>query len=247
MGNLLSGRTPHHLPVFVGGSLIHIGPGPQPFSSLTTPGSAEFSIWTREAGAGGLAIAVEGPSKAEISFEGRKDGSCGMAYVVQEPVQLEGQVNEHLQGHLDNIYHLNQNLACTEERMAYLSYERAKEIREVMDTFKSRVAKLEALQQVTQLEVTESVRIRPRGCLCRWARLLLTLATVLRVLVSSACACPVPLLSSRLRTGTALLLIGLGALAWQKQCAVPAADWQAQVPSRWRLCSGDSKPLPEGP
>ncbi|TKC37886.1 hypothetical protein EI555_009224, partial [Monodon monoceros] len=212
------------------------GPGPQPFSSLTTPGSAEFSIWTREAGAGGLAIAVEGPSKAEISFEDRKDGSCGMAYVVQEPVQLEGQVNEHLQGHLDNIYHLNQNLACTEERMAYLSYERAKEIREVMDTFKSR-----------DPTGGDSVRIRPRGCLCRWARLLLTLATVLRVLVSSACACPVPLLSSRLRTGTALLLIGLGALAWQKQCAVPAADWQAQVPSRWRLCSGDSKPLPEGP
>lgn len=46
---------------------------------------AEFSIWTREAGAGGLSIAVEGPSKAEISFEDRKDGSCGVAYVVQEP------------------------------------------------------------------------------------------------------------------------------------------------------------------
>ncbi|KAG7256275.1 hypothetical protein CRUP_015168 [Coryphaenoides rupestris] len=38
---------------------------------------AEFSIWTREAGAGGLSIAVEGPSKAEITFEDRKDGSCG--------------------------------------------------------------------------------------------------------------------------------------------------------------------------
>ena len=47
--------------------------------------AAEFSIWTRDAGAGGLAIAVEGPSKAEISFEDRKDGSCGVAYVVQEP------------------------------------------------------------------------------------------------------------------------------------------------------------------
>lgn len=47
--------------------------------------TAEFGIWTREAGAGGLAIAVEGPSKAEISFEDRKDGSCGVAYVVQEP------------------------------------------------------------------------------------------------------------------------------------------------------------------
>lgn len=41
---------------------------------------------------------------------------------------LEGQVNGHLQGHLDEIYHLKQNLACTKERMVYLSYERAKEI-----------------------------------------------------------------------------------------------------------------------
>lgn len=48
-------------------------------------GSAEFSVWTREAGAGCLSIAVEGPSKAEISFEDRKDGLCGVSYVVQEP------------------------------------------------------------------------------------------------------------------------------------------------------------------
>uniref|UniRef100_A0A674E2F1 Filamin C n=1 Tax=Salmo trutta TaxID=8032 RepID=A0A674E2F1_SALTR len=51
--------------------------------------AAEFSIWTREAGAGGLSIAVEGPSKAEITFEDRKDGSCGVAYVVQEPGDYE--------------------------------------------------------------------------------------------------------------------------------------------------------------
>ncbi|XP_006010193.1 filamin-A isoform X2 [Latimeria chalumnae] len=50
---------------------------------------AEFSIWTREAGAGGLSIAVEGPSKAEISFEDRKDGSCGVSYIVQEPGDYE--------------------------------------------------------------------------------------------------------------------------------------------------------------
>lgn len=47
--------------------------------------TAEFSIWTREAGAGGLSIAVEGPSKAEIAFEDHKDGSCGVSYIVQEP------------------------------------------------------------------------------------------------------------------------------------------------------------------
>uniref|UniRef100_A0A8C8SLV3 Filamin C n=1 Tax=Pelusios castaneus TaxID=367368 RepID=A0A8C8SLV3_9SAUR len=50
---------------------------------------AEFSIWTREAGAGGLSIAVEGPSKAEITFEDRKDGSCGVSYIVQEPGDYE--------------------------------------------------------------------------------------------------------------------------------------------------------------
>ncbi|KAJ8269239.1 hypothetical protein COCON_G00118460 [Conger conger] len=60
---------------------------------------AEFSIWTREAGAGGLSIAVEGPSKAEISFEDRKDGSCGVTYVVQEPGDYEVSIkfnDEHI-------------------------------------------------------------------------------------------------------------------------------------------------------
>nr|XP_057923391.1 filamin-C isoform X2 [Doryrhamphus excisus] len=61
--------------------------------------SAEFSIWTREAGAGGLSIAVEGPSKAEITFEDRKDGSCGVSYVVQEPGDYEVSIkfnDEHI-------------------------------------------------------------------------------------------------------------------------------------------------------
>ncbi|XP_015743061.1 filamin-B isoform X3 [Python bivittatus] len=50
---------------------------------------AEFSIWTREAGAGGLSISVEGPSKAEIVFEDHKDGSCGVSYTAQEPGNYE--------------------------------------------------------------------------------------------------------------------------------------------------------------
>uniref|UniRef100_A0A8C6YKV6 Filamin A n=1 Tax=Naja naja TaxID=35670 RepID=A0A8C6YKV6_NAJNA len=60
---------------------------------------ADFSIWTREAGAGGLSIAVEGPSKAEIAFEDRKDGSCGVSYIVQEPGDYEVSVkfnDEHI-------------------------------------------------------------------------------------------------------------------------------------------------------
>uniref|UniRef100_A0A8C5F1J5 Filamin B n=1 Tax=Gopherus evgoodei TaxID=1825980 RepID=A0A8C5F1J5_9SAUR len=60
---------------------------------------AEFSIWTREAGAGGLSIAVEGPSKAEIAFEDRKDGSCGVSYIAQEPGNYEVSIkfnDEHI-------------------------------------------------------------------------------------------------------------------------------------------------------
>ena len=47
--------------------------------------SAEFNIYTREAGAGALSISVEGPSKADINFVDRKDGTCGVSYVVAEP------------------------------------------------------------------------------------------------------------------------------------------------------------------
>lgn len=47
--------------------------------------SKNFSIRTREAGAGNLAISVEGPSKAQIDFKDRKDGSCYVSYVVTEP------------------------------------------------------------------------------------------------------------------------------------------------------------------
>eukprot|EP00062_Callorhinchus_milii_P024180 gi/632983815/ref/XP_007908833.1/ PREDICTED: filamin-B [Callorhinchus milii] len=62
---------------------------------------AEFSIWTREAGAGGLSIAVEGPSRADISFEDRKDGSCGVSYTAQEPGNYDVSIkfnDEHIPG-----------------------------------------------------------------------------------------------------------------------------------------------------
>lgn len=65
-------------------AILKVFHGPQ-VEPLPSPSVAEFSIWTREAGAGGLSIAVEGPSKAEISFEDRKDGSCGVSYIVKEP------------------------------------------------------------------------------------------------------------------------------------------------------------------
>uniref|UniRef100_A0A672L8T9 Filamin B n=1 Tax=Sinocyclocheilus grahami TaxID=75366 RepID=A0A672L8T9_SINGR len=72
------------------------GPG---LEKADTGVPAEFNVWTREAGAGGLSIAVEGPSRAEISFEERKDGSCGVSYVAQEPGDYEVSIkfnDEHI-------------------------------------------------------------------------------------------------------------------------------------------------------
>ncbi|XP_035216492.1 filamin-A-like isoform X2 [Stegodyphus dumicola] len=51
----------------------------------STGETCEFNVWTREAGAGSLAISVEGPSKADIDFKDCKDGSCFVTYKVSEP------------------------------------------------------------------------------------------------------------------------------------------------------------------
>ncbi|CAH8547224.1 unnamed protein product [Heterobilharzia americana] len=45
----------------------------------------EFFIYTREAGAGTLSIAMEGPSKAEIDCDERRDGSSAVLYRVSAP------------------------------------------------------------------------------------------------------------------------------------------------------------------
>lgn len=60
---------------------------------------ADFNIFTREAGAGALAIAIEGPAKAEIDFNDRKDGTCSVSYTCPEPGEYQISVkfnDEHI-------------------------------------------------------------------------------------------------------------------------------------------------------
>ena len=45
----------------------------------------EFTVVTKDAGPGGLSLAVEGPSKAEIQCVDNGDGSCSVSYVPKEP------------------------------------------------------------------------------------------------------------------------------------------------------------------
>ncbi|PAV62073.1 hypothetical protein WR25_11528 [Diploscapter pachys] len=44
-----------------------------------------FNIYTREAGAGQLSMAIEGPSKAAVEFHDHKDGNCHVDYKVTQP------------------------------------------------------------------------------------------------------------------------------------------------------------------
>ncbi|GAU93664.1 hypothetical protein RvY_05566 [Ramazzottius varieornatus] len=45
----------------------------------------DFNVFTHDAGAGTLSIAVEGPSKAAINFKDHKNGSCFATYKVTQP------------------------------------------------------------------------------------------------------------------------------------------------------------------
>lgn len=47
--------------------------------------SCEFKIVTKDAGTGGLAVAVEGPSKAEIQCRDNKNGTCDVVYYPTVP------------------------------------------------------------------------------------------------------------------------------------------------------------------
>ena len=47
-----------------------------------------FTIITREAGAGGISLGIEGPSKAVIDFQDRRDGTSDVNYIVTEPGAL---------------------------------------------------------------------------------------------------------------------------------------------------------------
>ncbi|PAA52508.1 hypothetical protein BOX15_Mlig001981g2 [Macrostomum lignano] len=64
------------------GHVTAYGPG---LSHGRTGEPAEFCIVTKDAGAGGLALAIEGPSRAEINCNDNKDGTCSVNYLPLAP------------------------------------------------------------------------------------------------------------------------------------------------------------------
>jgi filamin len=64
------------------GKVYAYGPG---LSHGVAGHPCEFTIVTKDAGAGGLSLAVEGPSKSEINCVDNKDGTCSVTYLPTTP------------------------------------------------------------------------------------------------------------------------------------------------------------------
>lgn len=63
--------------------------------------SCNFTISTKNAGSGGLSLAVEGPSKAEISCNDNKDGTVSVSYLPLAPGEYKVSVkyaDKHIRG-----------------------------------------------------------------------------------------------------------------------------------------------------
>uniref|UniRef100_A0A8C5QHX5 Transmembrane and coiled-coil domain family 1 n=1 Tax=Leptobrachium leishanense TaxID=445787 RepID=A0A8C5QHX5_9ANUR len=130
--------------------------------------------------------------------------------------RLEEQLNDLTELHQNEILNLKQELASMEEKIAYQSYERARDIQEALEACQTRISKMELQQQqqqVVQLEGLENATAR--NLLGKLINILLALMAVVLVFVSTVANCVVPLLKTRGRTFGTLLLVLLVAVLWK--------------------------------
>ncbi|XP_034523009.1 transmembrane and coiled-coil domains protein 2 isoform X1 [Ailuropoda melanoleuca] len=130
--------------------------------------------------------------------------------------RLEEQLNDLTELHQNEMTNLKQELASMEEKVAYQSYERARDIQEAVESCLTRVTKLELQQQQQQVVQLEGVEdANARALLGKFINVILALMAVLLVFVSTIANFITPLMKTRLRiTSTALLVLVLF-LVWK--------------------------------
>lgn len=122
--------------------------------------------------------------------------------------RLEEQLNDLTELHQNEILNLKQELASMEEKIAYQSYERARDIQEALEACQTRISKMELQQQqqqVVQLEGLENATAR--NLLGKLINILLAVMAVLLVFVSTVANCVVPLMKTRSRTFSTLFIV----------------------------------------
>uniref|UniRef100_A0A6I8NC21 Transmembrane and coiled-coil domain family 1 n=1 Tax=Ornithorhynchus anatinus TaxID=9258 RepID=A0A6I8NC21_ORNAN len=135
--------------------------------------------------------------------------------------RLEEQLNDLTELHQNEILNLKQELASMEEKIAYQSYERARDIQEALEACQTRISKMELQQQqqqVVQLEGLENATAR--NLLGKFINILLALMAVLLVFVSTVANCVVPLMKTRNRTFSTLFLVIFIAFLWKHWDAI---------------------------
>ncbi|NXW79115.1 transmembrane and coiled-coil domains protein 1 isoform X1 [Hirundo rustica] len=130
--------------------------------------------------------------------------------------RLEEQLNDLTELHQNEILNLKQELASMEEKIAYQSYERARDIQEALEACQTRISKMELQQQqqqVVQLEGLENATAR--NLLGKFINILLAVMAVLLVFVSTVANCVVPLMKTRNRTFSTLFIVVFIAFLWK--------------------------------
>ncbi|KAL1791244.1 transmembrane and coiled-coil domains protein 1 isoform X1 [Sigmodon hispidus] len=166
----------------------------------------------------------ETQARLEESFETLKehyqrDYSLIMQTLQEERYRcerLEEQLNDLTELHQNEILNLKQELASMEEKIAYQSYERARDIQEALEACQTRISKMELQQQqqqVVQLEGLENATAR--NLLGKLINILLAVMAVLLVFVSTVANCVVPLMKTRNRTFSTLFLVAFIAFLWK--------------------------------
>ncbi|KAM6300930.1 transmembrane and coiled-coil domains protein 1 [Aegotheles albertisi] len=171
----------------------------------------------------------ETQARLEESFEDLKvryqrDYSLIMQTLQEERYRcerLEEQLNDLTELHQNEILNLKQELASMEEKIAYQSYERARDIQEALEACQTRISKMELQQQqqqVVQLEGLENATAR--NLLGKFINILLAVMAVLLVFVSTVANCIVPLMKTRNRTFSTLFIVVFIAFLWKHWDAI---------------------------
>ncbi|XP_069499181.1 testis-specific protein TEX28 isoform X2 [Ambystoma mexicanum] len=140
--------------------------------------------------------------------------------------QLEVQFNDLMELHQNEIVDLKQELAFMEEKVAYHSYEKARDIWEVMESFQARILQLESQHLTSQqdaVETTTSLLLYGRVM-----NLLLAVITILLVFLSAVHACAFPLIKTRRRTLATIMGLVTWVVVWQHRNSVTLC-----VPNSW--------------
>ncbi|KAM4740685.1 transmembrane and coiled-coil domains protein 2 isoform 1-T1 [Anableps anableps] len=131
--------------------------------------------------------------------------------------RLEEQLNDLTELHQNEMTNLKQELASMEEKVAYQSYERARDIQEAVESCLTRITKLELQQQqqqVVQLEGVENANAR--ALLGKLINVILALMAVLLVFVSTLANFITPLMKTRARVAATVLLALLLFVLWKQ-------------------------------